>query len=451
MHTRTLILTTLSLLVAPIAAQTKVLFLTKSAGYTHGVVKRVQRGKMAWAEHNLRKFAAPQFQVDCTQDCNDINADNLKNYAAVIFYTTGELKIPDAGMKAFFEFIENGGGFVGIHCATDTFYKNAKYGEMIGGYFRGHPWNQEVRILVVDKTHPATALLGDAFNIADEIYQFRNFDKDKVNVLLRLDPEMKDIGKGMHKKTKYYANAWSRDYGKGRVFYTALGHRNKLWVDRRFMKHLTSGIRWAMRSERTLAKAPKDAIVLFDGKSLNHWQHANGKKPAGFRVENGVMTVAKSGGSIVTTRKFRDFQMHLEFRTPSMLDKKGQARGNSGVYIQRRYEVQILDSHALDPSKSGCAALYRQRKPDANVCRKPGEWQAYDIWFTAARFDKDGKKTTNARITLIHNDVMVHDNVELTNKTGAGNKEGPTAGPILLQDHGNPVSYRNVWIIPKGE
>ena len=439
-----------SVLASLSSAQTKVLFLTHSAGFKHGVIRRAKQGQAAWAEHNLRNFAASQFEVVATKDCSSITAENLKNYAAVVFYTTGELPISPENRQALYSWIQAGGGFVGIHCATDTLYKDPKYGEMIGGYFAGHPWHMKVPILVEDSTHPATALLGERFEFTDEIYQFRNFNADNVDVLLRLDPKFKQIGKGRHKESNYYAVAWSRDYGKGRVFYTSLGHRREVWVDPTFLKHLTSGIRWAMRSENHLTKAPEGAKVLFDGTNLDQWTHQNGKNPAAWTVADGVMTVAKGAGSIITKEKFGDCHLHVEFKTPAPVgDKKGQARGNSGVYVQRRYEVQILDSFGLPPMHNGCAALYRTRQPDANACAKPDTWQYYDIYFTTPRFDEDGKKTANARFTVIHNDVMVHHDAEIPNKTGAGKKEGPEKMPLLLQDHGNPVSFRNIWIVEK--
>jgi hypothetical protein len=132
-------------------------------------------------------------------------------------------------------------------------------------------------------------------------------------------------------------------------------------------------------------------------------------------------------------------------------DVKGQGRGNSGIYIQQRYELQILDSYGLEPKNNECGAVYTFKAPDKNVCKKPGEWQTYDILFHAARYeDKDGKpeKVQNARITVFQNGVLIHDNVEVPRKTGAGQPEGPKPLPILLQEHGNEVSFRNVWIVP---
>ncbi len=206
----------------------------------------------------------------------------------------------------------------------------------------------------------------------------------------------------------------------------------------------------ALAAEAPSPKPPTGATLLFDGKDVSAWQLENGKTPITWTVEDGALVIAPKGGSIVTKALYQDFQLHLEFNIDPLPEGlKGQGRGNSGVYIQKRYEVQILDSYGIDPPAfNDCASLYRQRPPDKNACKKTGEWQTYDITFRGARFDAAGAKTENARITVIHNGVTVHDNVELKDKTGAGQKEGPEPGPIKLQDHDNKVRFRNIWIVP---
>ena len=171
-------------------------------------------------------------------------------------------------------------------------------------------------------------------------------------------------------------------------------------------------------------------------------------KPCGWPVVDGALEVGK--GSVITKEKYQDFQLHVEFNIPEPPEgAKDQARSNSGVYIQRRYEVQILESFGEDPPRNnGCGSLYHQKAPDKNAAKKAGEWQTYDITFKAARFDAAGMKTEGARITVIWNGVKVHDDYEITGKTGAGKAEGPEPGPILLQDHGAKVKFRNLWILP---
>jgi len=190
-----------------------------------------------------------------------------------------------------------------------------------------------------------------------------------------------------------------------------------------------------------------DVIMLFGGTDFDHWTAGEGKD-IGWKLVDGAMKITPRSGSITTKRDFRDFKMHIEFNTPQMPPNvKGQGRGNSGIYIQRRYELQILDSYGLVPKYNDCGSLYKFRAPDKNVCRMPGRWQSYDIIFHAARFDGN-RRTEKARITVWHNGILIHDDLKLDNKTGAGRREGPEAGPILLQDHGNEVMFRNIWIVP---
>jgi hypothetical protein len=199
------------------------------------------------------------------------------------------------------------------------------------------------------------------------------------------------------------------------------------------------------------APCPKDGIVLLgkDG-NLSEWQpERNPTGKIGWPFEDGAVTIAPKAGNIMTKKAFRDFRLHLEF----MIDKPetGRSSGNSGVYIQRRYEIQILNSFGKNPPGPGdCGAVYRTKAPDVNASRPAGEWQTFDIVFRAPRWDASGKKTENARITVRHNGRLIHNDVEIPNKTGAGKPEGPADGPILLQAHGSPVKFRNLWIVPKG-
>ncbi len=199
------------------------------------------------------------------------------------------------------------------------------------------------------------------------------------------------------------------------------------------------------------SKPPKNAIVLFDGTDFSHWK-AERDGDIKWTLEDGVMTVVPKSGSIVTKRDFRDFRLHLEFNVPERPPRyTGQARGNSGIYIQKRYEVQILDSYGLEPTFDGCGSLYRARTPDINACKKPGTWQTYDIIFREPGWhdtERGPEKTENMRITVWLNGTLIHDNVEIANKTGMGRPEAPEPGPIKLQDHGNPVKFRNIWIVP---
>ncbi len=196
-------------------------------------------------------------------------------------------------------------------------------------------------------------------------------------------------------------------------------------------------------------KPPANAKVLFNGKDLNNW-HTREGKPAGWEVSDGVMTVVKGTGDVVTDEKFTDFRLHVEWMEPDMPDATGQAKGNSGVYLQGRYEIQVLDSYGIEvPGRGDCGGVYDQFAPLVNACKPALEWQSYDIIFRAARFDDSGELESNARVTVLQNGVVIQNNVEVKGPTGgAMDEELDEPGPLLLQDHGNPVKYRNVWLVP---
>lgn len=199
----------------------------------------------------------------------------------------------------------------------------------------------------------------------------------------------------------------------------------------------------ADRKSKTLgAKPPEGAVVLFDGKDAEHW-------------ENGRMT---DDGLLMegTTSKetFGSHQIHIEFRLPYQPDDRGQARGNSGIYVQGRYEVQMLDSFGLSGEQNECGGIYSVAKPKINMCYPPLTWQTYDITYTAAKYDDAGKLTKNPHITVLHNGVKIHDDVELPgerNTTAAPLAAGNSPGPVYLQNHGCPVRYRNIWVLPLDE
>jgi len=194
---------------------------------------------------------------------------------------------------------------------------------------------------------------------------------------------------------------------------------------------------------------PPGALVLFDGTGLSRWVKRNGKDPAAWKLVV-VGAMQSGGGDIITEQKFDGrFKLHVEFRVPHLPNAKGQGRGNSGVYLQGRYEVQILDSYGLDSKNNDCGGIYGVAAPLVNACKAPTVWQSYDITFQAPRCE-DGKKTAPAVITVYHNGVKIHENVKInTDNTTAGLGGDPcTPGPILLQDHGNPVQFRNIWLLP---
>ncbi|TWT81028.1 hypothetical protein CA13_24750 [Planctomycetes bacterium CA13] len=186
------------------------------------------------------------------------------------------------------------------------------------------------------------------------------------------------------------------------------------------------------------AKPPANATVLFDGTSADQFEK-------GELVEGNLL----GSTNCFTKQKFGDHKLHIEFRTPFMPNARGQGRGNSGVYMQGRYELQVLDSFGLDGKNNECGGIYKIAKPIVNMCLPPLSWQTYDIDFTAARYDDDGKKIKNARVSIKHNGAMIHNDLELPNSTPGFHGEGPEPDSLFLQHHGNPVAFRNIWIVEK--
>lgn len=188
------------------------------------------------------------------------------------------------------------------------------------------------------------------------------------------------------------------------------------------------------------AKAPEGAVVLFDGTpetAAKHWEKAV--------LEGDLLTQ----GALSSTT-FSDFSMHIEFRLPWMPKARGQGRGNSGLYVTGRYEVQMLDSFGLAGVDNECGGIYKVAEPKQNLCYPPLRWQTYDVDFTAAKFDAEGNKTANAKLTVKHNGYPIHENLEIPGPTGgARSKDEKGPGPVFLQNHGNPVRYRNIWVVTK--
>ncbi len=437
----------------------RVLFLTHSAGFEHPVVKRPSPDALSHAEAAFVDMTRGAYDVVATQECAALTAETLVDLDVVVFCTTGELPLGSGVFDALMDWILGGGAFVGVHCASDTFYASPPYLAMVGGTFDGHPWHEEVVLdvhagVAGGGRHPAVAGLGDTWTLTDEIYQFRDHPLEPLRLLLTLDPASADVSLGK-RADGVYANAWWRDWGEGRVFYTALGHREAVWDSEAFRAHLLGGLRWALEGPDLPAPVPDGAVVLLDAAGRpapDAWTHRGGG-PFAWRAPPasdvlGAQAVPGSG-DLVSTASFGDALLHVEFATPHEPDDEGQARGNSGVYVQGRYEVQVLDSHGLPAGLDRCAAIYGKKAPDVVASRPPGRWQTYDIRFTAPRFDDTGGKTADARLTVWHDGVLVHDDVAVDGPTLAGLGTDEVArGPLLLQDHGDAVRYRNVWVLP---
>jgi hypothetical protein len=196
---------------------------------------------------------------------------------------------------------------------------------------------------------------------------------------------------------------------------------------------------------------PAGANILFDGKDFSKWLKRDGKSEVKWTLrDGGIMEGVKGHGDIITKEKFDGkFKLHVEFRVPYVPNGKGQDRGNSGVYVQGRYEVQILDSYGLKSQNNDCGAIYGVAAPKVNACKAPTVWQTYDIEYTAPKFENK-KKTEPARMTVYHNGVKIHEDtpIPVDNTTAGLGGDPSTPGPIMLQDHGHTVQFRNIWLVP---
>ncbi|MGI6611087.1 MAG: ThuA domain-containing protein [Limnochordia bacterium] len=219
----------------------KVLMLRHSAGYEHSYLPD--------AEVALKQLGKQHgWKVTTTCRVESITADRLSKLDVLVFATAGDLSFGTEQREAVISFVAGGKGFFGIHNATAGGYQWPEYGAMLGGYFSGHPWTQEVNVLVEETDHPATRMLGTSFRVYDEIYTFRDWDRSRTRVLLRLDNDSVDLSKGT-RADHDYALAWCHDYGQGRVIYTALGHPDDLWREAWFLAHITGCLKWAGRLE----------------------------------------------------------------------------------------------------------------------------------------------------------------------------------------------------------
>ena len=372
--------------------------------------------------------------VQATEDATVFNKENLKNFDCVVFaLTTGDVLNP-AQQTALEEFVEGGKGWVGIHSASDTEYEWPWYANLVGAYFKSHPANHPlINVTIENRGNASTSPLPPVWKRSDEWYDFRSNPRSKVTVLASLLESDYKASPADHPIT------WCHDQGAGRAWYTGMGHDKSAYAEPDFLNHLYGGILWASQ-DPSVKKA----------KSLEF------KTTEGWSNSSGVLDNSQSvGKALVTKQEYGDSWVHAEFNIP-----KGS---NSGVYLQGRYEIQILDSFKKPTSEltfSDCGAVYQQfnektqkgwdgNPPLANAFAGPGEWNRYDILFRAPRF-KGGKKIENAKFVEVRlNGVKVQENIEVTGPTRAAmfSNEKPK-GPIMFQgDHG-PIQYRNLLVLP---
>ena len=417
-----------------------------------------------------------------TLDPEVFRPQTLRQFDAVVFNnTTGTLFEDEALKKSLLAFIASGRGIVGVHAATDCFYKWAEFGKMMGGYFSGHPWHEDVGVKLDDPSHPLLKVFGDkGFRITDEIYQFKDpYSRDNLRVLLSLDMNAtRDKGK---RPDKDFAVSWIREVGKGRLFYCSLGHRNEIFWNPSILKYYLDGIQYALGDiaadatpSARLSPAPKAApapqkkadaapmhvkvyaapkadgwIPLFDGKDTTAWQ-----KPAAdkWTVEDGILTWQKGCRNIWTKEKFGDFILDLEFKTT-----KGT---NSGIFLRSAegeknwlhgsIEIQISSSYGPDrkPGKHDCGSVYDIQAPAVAAEKPVGEWNRMVIAFKGNLL----KIVLNDKPIIdinLDNWTEAHKNFDGSkNKFKTAYKDMAKVGHLGLQDHGRPVWYRNVKVKP---
>jgi type 1 glutamine amidotransferase len=420
------------------AAPKKLLVVTATQGFRHSSIPLAEKVLAGLGEQTglyTVDFARGGANGKVSAEIQaKLSPSALKNYDGVIFAnTTGDLPLPDR--DAFIAWIKSGKAFIGAHSASDTFHEFPAYIEMLGGEFLTHGPQVEVECLNLDRNHPATRHLGAKYSVFDEIYQLKNFHRDQVHGLLTLDKHPNSRIPGD------YPIAWSKEVGKGKLFYTSLGHREDVWLSEPYQKHLLGGIKWALGLEKGSAEPQKTQAhlsdieekegfkLLFDGTDLDGWNPRNREGHNSWSIQNGMLIniPGEHGTDLVSKDKYRDFVVRYEYMVPT--------NSNSGFYLRGRYEIQILADKGNKPELGGNGAIYQVAAPSEFVSRPAGQWQS-------AQATIRGNK-----ISVILNGVKIHDNVEVTKATGSEldrNLDQP--GPIMLQgDHGI-VAFRNIRI-----
>ena len=415
----------------------KVLVFSKTAAFRHASIPNAIPAIRQLGTNN-------NFEVAATENAADFTDTNLASFGAVIFLsTTGD--VLDATQQSAFErYIRAGGGYAGIHSATDTEYTWPWYGGLVGAYFSSHPAIQKATVLLEDFHHPSTRFLPEGWVRNDEWYNFQSNPRTNVQVLARLD-ESTYAGGTMGTD---HPIAWFHEYDGGRAWYTAGGHTAESFAEPLFLTHLLGGIRYAANA---LSNPPPGALVLFEGRDASHWTSVTNGIGMPWQVTNGALTIVPGSGSVRTFQAFEDYLLHVEFSIPSSPPGTAEgALGNSGVFLQEQFEVQILDSFGRPVSGANeTGAVWGQRDPATNAARPTGTWESLDIDFRAALWSGNSK-LANARLSVWWNGVLVQDDVEVPSPTAGGAPpEAPPPAPIRLQDLVGAIQFRNIWLLPR--
>lgn len=434
-----------------------------------------------------------RFDVKVTEEPRGITARTFEGYdlAVLNYYDQRDpaKRWGEAAEKALEDFVRSGKGLVMFHFSTASGDGWAEYEKMSGGNWRPnhghHSPMHGFEVTIRDREHPIMKGLRPKQRVAwDELYANLKWQPaDTYHVLATAWDDHKlyqgkarqpTPGDGLDQPIM-----WTLKYGQGNVFATVLGHDAAAVQTPFFVTTFTRGAEWAATGAVTIpvpgqiaadpraipdtnpvpkevapgptpSAPPADATVLFDGRDLSQWNRRDGS-PAGCKAENGEMVCATGVGDLLTTRKFRSAQIHLEFNIPDMPDKSGQLKGNSGLYLQDRTEIQLLDSYNNPTYVTGMlGAVYNEHPPLVNAARKPGEWQTYDIIYRAPKCNERGNQLEPARVTILANGVLIQDNATIRFKPGMCEP-----GPLQLQDHSGfkdaphtVMRFRNIWLRP---
>ena len=462
----------------------RVLIYSKTLGFRHGSIPVGAKALQMLGE----KTGA--YTAVCSEDPAMFDQDQLQQFDAVVLLnTTGDFLAPrkgdlSAAEKATLEqrkqnlhrFVSDGKGLIGSHAATDGFYSWKEFGDMMGGWFTGHPWTTEVSLKIDSPGHPITAMFDPdkTFVIKDEIYQFgprgsnyQPYSRDRLRVLLSLDASKFDVSKG-NRDDQDYAVSWIHNYDQGRVFYCSLGHFDAVYWTPTVLQHYLAGIQYALgdlpadATPSRQASAAARVVEPFNGRNLAGWKlrreqgsrwvvgeatvDPNDASRLAVTGDSGELVNAEGRGvDIMTVEEFGDCTLELEVMVPR--------RSNSGIYLQGNYEIQILDSFGKQQMRPGdMGGIYGAAAPRVNATKAPGQWQTFVIEFQAPRFE-NGQKVANAVFNkILLNGQVIQENVEVKGPTGGNLGRGDVVrGPLMFQgDHG-PVAFRNIKItLPSG-
>jgi len=467
----------------------KVLIFWRCEGFFHSSIPLATQTFKAMGE----KTGA--FTVDVSDDMNVLTAENLAKYDGILLNNTTMLEPNEAQQKAILDFVKGGKGIIGVHAASDNFYKWTEGAEMIGATFDGHPWTSDGTwpVKLDEPDHPLMKGFDHkGFMLKEELYQPGGpYSRAKLRILMSLDMDHPDAWKpdpkSIKRKDLDEGLVWIHKVGNGRVFYSGFGHNDEIFWNKAILQQYLDGIQYALgdyemddrpsdeigpRPEPAYADGSKGQMLrtvrLIGENGLNAWRQPTGEWMVGGDATmdpqnekalkgsegKGVVLNGPKGNTnhLLSAIEHGDVVAHVEFKVP-----KGS---NSGVYFMGRYEIQVFDSFGIEKPEypgSGCGGIYERwindkgfegHDPMVNASKPAGEWQTYDVVFRAPRFDADGKKTENARfVRVVHNGKVVHENVEVTGPTrAAAFEDEKPLGPLMLQgDHG-PVAYRNVTV-----